>query len=90
MAYEKIETTGVHNAATQAGTNAVKVEIKAGQLILNVDKSLVGGEWQLFTTAGQLLQCGNIANVTTTVNIATLTPGTYVIRLGHAAFTFTK
>ena len=90
MVYEKIETTGVHNAATQAGTNAVKVEIKAGQLILNVDKSLVGGEWQLFTTAGQLLQCGNIANATTTVNIATLTPGTYVIRLGHAAFTFTK
>ena len=90
MKYEKIETTGVNNVATQAEAQAAKVEIKAGQLILNVGGELVGKPWQLFTTSGQLLQCGSAVKATTTLDIAPLTPGTYVIRLGRAAFTFTK
>lgn len=90
MKYEKIETTGVNNVATQADAQAAKVEIKAGQLILNVGGELVGKPWQLFTTSGQLLQCGSAVKATTTLDIAPLTPGTYVIRLGRVAFTFTK
>lgn len=87
ITFARVDATGIHTPALAAdgGVYAREVEGK-----LTVSGCRAGNVAEVYTAGGQLVRRAKVSGATASLDVSTLAPGIYILRIGNTAVKFHK